>query len=179
MRPTDAALADLTRGAVPRHLRGKVGDDDLAQEVHVRVHEGPSGDRFAGRADAEVRQFLRKTLASVVTDLVRQFDSLKRGAARERSIDRALDGSSARIAAWLASDHTSPSQRAIRAELLCRLGEALATLPDDQRRAIELHHLQGLSLVATADAMGRTWTSVAGLLRRGLAALRERLEEPE
>jgi RNA polymerase sigma-70 factor (ECF subfamily) len=56
--------------------------------------------------------------------------------------------------------------------------EALAALPENQRRAIELHHLEGLPLAEIAQQLGTTKAAVAGLLHRGLKALRARLEEP-
>jgi RNA polymerase sigma-70 factor (ECF subfamily) len=176
MLPTDELVAEMTRGAVPPHLRGKVDDDDLSQEVLCRVHTSDRDGRFAGREDAEVRRFLRMTLDSVVNDLIRRFDAKKRSAALEDSLDQALDGSSARISAWLAADQTSPSQAAARRELLVRLAEGLAALPEDQRRAVELYYLQGFEAKEVAARMGKTFPSVAGLLRRGLHSLREHME---
>ena len=82
---------------------------------------------------------------------------------------------SARLEAWLAAEQSSPSERAERHEELLRLTDNLAALPEDQRRAIELHHLQGLSLADTATAMDRTTQSVVGPLFRGLRRLRERM----
>jgi RNA polymerase sigma-70 factor (ECF subfamily) len=45
----------------------------------------------------------------------------------------------------------------------------------DQRQAVELHHLKGLSLADVGCQMGRSKAAVAGLLRRGLKELRCRL----
>ena len=77
------------------------------------------------------------------------------------------------------SDSTSPSGQAIRHEELFRLAEALAQLPEDQRMAVELHHLQDCSVAEVAGQLGRTEASVAGLLRRGLRRLRELLQAEE
>jgi RNA polymerase sigma-70 factor (ECF subfamily) len=51
-------------------------------------------------------------------------------------------------------------------------------LPDDQREAVILRHLQEFSLPEIMQLMGRSRASVAGLLFRGLRALREWLQEP-
>jgi RNA polymerase sigma-70 factor (ECF subfamily) len=58
-----------------------------------------------------------------------------------------------------------------------RLSAALALLPDDQRRAVELHHLRGLPSPEVARLMERTPRSVAGLLLRGMRRLRQLLNE--
>ena len=67
----------------------------------------------------------------------------------------------------------------MREERLLEVAEALAGLPDNQREAIELHHLRGCSLADAARQMGRTTASVAGLIRRGLITLRKRLDPGE
>src|SRR5262249_56724309 len=112
-----------------------------------------------------------------LNDALRKLGAAKRGAGRERSLEAELDESSARVAAWLAAEQSSPSARATRAEQLVRLAEALNTLPEAQREAVTLHHLQGLPLADSARRMGRSEESVAGLLRRGVKGLRERLRE--
>jgi RNA polymerase sigma-70 factor (ECF subfamily) len=94
-----------------------------------------------------------------------------------RSLEAAIEQSSARLEAFLAADQTSPSGQVARQERLLRLADALAALPEDQRRAVELKHLQELALVEVARRMGRTVPAVAGLLQRGLRALREDLGE--
>jgi RNA polymerase sigma-70 factor (ECF subfamily) len=97
--------------------------------------------------------------------------------AAEQSLAAALDESSARLNNWLAASQSSPSEQAARGEQLIRMSAALARLPDDQRRAVELHHLCGCSLAETGKAMGRTSRAVAGLLVRGMRRLRQLLEE--
>ena len=58
---------------------------------------------------------------------------------------------------------------------MLELAAALARLPEDQRTAVELHHLEGYSLVEVGRRMRRSKEAVAGLLFRGLKRLRELL----
>jgi RNA polymerase sigma-70 factor (ECF subfamily) len=60
---------------------------------------------------------------------------------------------------------------------LLRLADALAQLPEAQRCAVELRHLQGWSLNAVAAHMKRTPAGVAGLLHRGILKLRALLQD--
>jgi RNA polymerase sigma-70 factor, ECF subfamily len=100
---------------------------------------------------------------------------------RRRDIDReqAVEHSSERLAAWLAAPGSSPSQHVMHQEQLLAMADALMELAADQRVAIELHHLQGLSLAETAHGMGKSKEAVAGLLFRGVKKLRRRLADAE
>src|SRR5262249_1658997 len=122
-------------------LRGKLDPSDVVQETLARAHEKAA--QFHGSTGAERAAWLRQILASQLAQAVRRFlQAGKRDAARERDLHAALQESSARLEAVLAAEQTSPSERAVRDEELLRLARALAQLPEDQRRAVELHHLQ-------------------------------------
>jgi len=62
-------------------------------------------------------------------------------------------------------------------ERLLEMADAMAKLPEDQRTALELRHLQGLSVPAAAQRMGKSPASVASLLYRGMKTLREMMNE--
>ena len=61
-----------------------------------------------------------------------------------------MEESSARLEACLTRDDSSPGQKAAKAEDLRLLAAAPASLPDDQRSAIELHHFAELSVLEVA-----------------------------
>ena len=143
----------------------KVGRSDVVQEVLLQAHI--ARDQFRGTSEAELEGWLRKILKNKLTDAVRHFARQKRDAARERSIHDAVDESAGRFEN-VAADQTSPSQYAGRRERALRVAEAMEALPEDQRNAVELHHLHGYSVSEIASQMGRGKPSVAGLLRRGL-----------
>jgi RNA polymerase sigma-70 factor (ECF subfamily) len=103
----------------------------------------------------------------------------KRDAHREQSLEETVAQSSLRLEEMLAAAQSSPSQRAVRNEDLRRLADALVHLPEVQREAIVLHHLQGCSLTETARRLDRTDAAVAGLLHRGLKKLRELMNPGE
>ena len=84
--------------------------------------------------------------ASSRADEVRRCYADKRDVDRERSLDAALEASSARLEAYLAADQSTPAQRASRNEELRRLAAALERLPEAQRQAVELHCLRGWRL---------------------------------
>ncbi len=176
LEPFRAYLDLLARMEVAPRLRDKVDLSGVVQQTLLEAHQGLLEQPRSNRTPAEVAAWLRSILSHNLADVLRRLTASKRDYRREWSLENALDQSASRVEQWLAAEQSSPSQRAIRHEELLRMAESLATLPENQRRAIELHHLQGLPLAEIAAALGTTKSAVAGLLHRGLKALRNRLE---
>jgi RNA polymerase sigma-70 factor (ECF subfamily) len=168
-------LALLARWQLAPQLRGKVDLSGLVQQTLLEAHQ--ARDRLADQPSAARAAWLRCALANNLRDEVRKLATAARDVGRERSLEAALDQSSARLEAWLAADQSSPSGQAQRHEELLRLAAALAALPEDQRRAVELHHLQGQPLAEVAAELRRSKGAVAQLLFRGLKKLRELMGE--
>lgn len=152
-------------------LTGKVDISGVVQQTLLEAHAvGEEWDRW----EEERRlAWLRRAALNNLRDEIRRYAGL--AGAAEFSIDQPAPDRDGTIADALAADHSTPSQRAARNEARERLAAALARLHDDQRRAVELHHLQGLPLAETAERMGRSVQSVVGLLFRALKQLKGEL----
>jgi RNA polymerase sigma-70 factor, ECF subfamily len=170
-------LRMLARIQLGPRLQAKLDASDIVQQAILQAHEARA--QYRGKTEAEKLAWLRAILANALAAAGRGFDTAARAVNRERSLEGELERSASRLESMLAADHTSPSQRAVRGEELLRLAAALAQLPEDQRRAVELHHLKGLTLIDVAGRMKRTRPAVVGLLFRGLRRLRELLHERE
>jgi RNA polymerase sigma-70 factor, ECF subfamily len=167
----------LARLQLASRLQSKLDPSDVVQQTLLKAHR--SLDQFRGQSDAELASWLRQILARTLANAVRDLNRGKRNVALERSLERALEESSARIEAWLVAETPSPSQQAEHCEQLLDLAEALARLPEAQREALLLKHCQDWSLAKIGQHLGRTPTAVASLLQRGLKQLREQLRDEE
>jgi RNA polymerase sigma-70 factor (ECF subfamily) len=171
-RPYLQLLAQLQ--TAPR-LRAKVDLSGVVQQTMLDAHQAAALKRAAALGDTAI--WLRRILARNLTDEVRRQKAEKRDLARERSIDQAMEHSAARLQEWLGAMQSSPSVQLQRKENELALAAALAELPEANRQALIRRYLEGLSLAAIASQLDRTPAAVAGLLKRGLQQLRERLQE--
>ena len=60
-------------------------------------------------------------------------------------------------------------------EQVISLARAIESLPDLQRDAVRLHYLEGYKLSEIAQQLDKSTGAVAGLLHRGMKALRQNL----
>lgn len=168
------------RRMAERQLQGRVGvrvaASDVVQQTFLEAHRG--FDQFAGNRDAELLSWLRRILQHNIAGVIRDHALLqKRSVRREQSLDQAPPHSD--TPPDLAAGHSSPSQRAIRDEDEGRLTVALAALPADQREAVRLRHLEGWPLERIAAHMNRSVAATAGLIKRGMQALRAEFKQPD
>lgn len=170
-------LCVLARQQLDPRLCGKLDASDIVQDALLQAHLHK--EQCRGKSEPERLAWLRRILLNELAGAIRHFARRRRDADLEVSLQEELSRSSARLEDWLAATESSPSQQAGRHEQLLELAAALAELPDDQREAIEIHHLQGLPFTEIAELMGRSKPSVAGLIFRGVRSLRKRLAAME
>lgn len=147
--------------------------EDASDIVQQTLAEAAAGiGRFTGHTESEFSAWVRQILKRNVINTVRDHHAAKRDFRRETYLDGEADGSA--IISWHVptSGSSSPSLKLIKAESALNLAIALDKLPADQRTAVTLRHLSGLSLAEMAVAMNKTPAAVAGLLRRGISQLR-------
>ena len=174
-RPYLVLLARMNLG---QGLQGKLDASDVVQHTLLEAHR--KRDQFRGQSEAEMAAWLRQMLVFAIADARRDLHRAKRDVARERTLAAEVEGSSYQLEALaVAADQSSPSQRAVRHENMLRLAAALLQLPEDQRQAVELKHLRGLSVAEIAGLLQRTEMAVGGLLRRGMTRLRDLLQEKD
>jgi RNA polymerase sigma-70 factor (ECF subfamily) len=170
-------LALLARLQLAPRLRGKIDLSGIVQQTLLDAHRAM--DQLSRMTAEQQAAWLRKALACNLADEVRKLGTAMRDLTREQSLEQAVEESSARLEAWLATDQSSPSEQAVRNEQLLQLAHALAQLPEDQRLAIELHHLRGRPVVDVARELDRSEGAAGALLARGLKKLRTLLKEEE
>jgi RNA polymerase sigma-70 factor (ECF subfamily) len=159
-------------------LKAKLDPSDVVQETFTQAYAARDG--FRGTSPAECEAWLRAILARTLLRAVRKFLQQQKGdVKRERPLDMvsaAAEDSAARTADWLAAEQASPSEQAVHNEQVLRLAAALDALPEAQREALVLQHWYGLSLAEIGAHLGRSPAAVAGLIKRGVRALREALD---
>jgi RNA polymerase sigma-70 factor (ECF subfamily) len=164
----------LARLQLRSELAGKIDLSGVVQQTLLEACQ--AGDEFPPGSGQQAA-WLRRALAHNLIDEIRRLGPRGCGPVELQSLEQALEASSTRLEAWLAREQSTPGRGAIHREQVANLAAALLRLPKDQRLAVELHHLQNLSLAEVGQHLGRSREAVAGLVFRGLQALRTLLVE--
>ncbi len=155
----------------------EVDASDVVQEALLRAHV--ARHQFRGETQEELAGWLRTILKNTLANAVRA--KSRRGNDVALSLNEPSDSSSPCPKAGVVpvDGRPLPDEIVSRNEQLARLARALIRLPDDQRAVVEMRYLHGLKVGEIGELTGRSRPSVAGLLFRGVEALRNLLKEPD
>lgn len=167
----------LGRMQIRGRMNAKIDLSGLVQQTMIEAHL--NRDEWERLPDERQAAWLRVAFANNLRDAIRRFRAAARDVERERPIAASVEESASRVDDWLEGKGSSPSARAVRREEALRLADALEQLPEDQRTAIEMNHLQGVPLVEVAEHLERSKSAVAMLIYRGLKSLRRLMREDE
>jgi RNA polymerase sigma-70 factor (ECF subfamily) len=150
----DASSARLVRLAA-RMLGSVVDAEDVVQEAYVKAYRALMSGEFDGRANVST------WLYRIVTN--QAIDSMRGRARRPKPTDTADESM---------SDLASAEQKLALAEL----SDWMSELPPDQRAALVLKAVEGLTSPEIAEVLQCSEGAVEQRLVRGRAALRKRSE---
>lgn len=135
-------------------LLGNTADaEDVVHDVFVKALAASAEGSFRG--EASVLTWLYRCTMNVALD-------------RKRT--------KARVQAHADTTHRESATSETQAQALAELSQALSLLPDDQRAALVLKELQGLTAKEVASVMERSEGAIEQLLDRARATLRGSLE---
>lgn len=159
---------------LPRVIQRRVDPSDVVQQTLIDIVRGLP--EFCGQSEKEFTAWVVKILERNFLQNLRSNTLAKRDVRLEQDWG-GEQGSAEREWRLPASADPSPSNVLLRGEMVQQLSTALDGLPNDQRTAVSMRYIAHMSLSEIAGAMNRSLGSVAGLIRRGVAALETLLPE--
>jgi len=176
-RPKLARMVVLRLDA---RIVGKVDVDDVLQDAFVAAARRI--DDFLACPNVPLFVWLRQITSQVLVDVHRRYLGTRmRDVRREvgQGAEAPPSASSPMLVAQLADSLTTPSQFAVRNEMVDRLRLALEDLPETDREVLLLRHLEELSNNEVAEILGIDKYAASKRYLRALGRLRNVMSDPE
>lgn len=151
-------------------MRAKMDPSGIVQQTLMEAHLASKNPEVIINL-----AWLRKALSNNVADEFRRQFGGKRDVRRERQIAKSFEQSSVRLESLIRDYGPQPDQEVMDQERTMAMLVALQQLPESQKQAISLQVWHDKSLQEIAELMGKSKMAVAGLLKRGMQELREKL----
>jgi RNA polymerase sigma-70 factor (ECF subfamily) len=156
-------------------LRAKGGASDLVQETLLEAVR--DFGRFQGDTEAELLAWLRRLLLNNVISFTRLYrETAKRQVGREVALEG--DGSASRCGLEPCAGGDSPSDLLVQAEDAESIRRAVARLPEDYRRALQLRYGEGWTFEEIGAQLGLTANAATKLCLRAVKRLQQETEGP-
>jgi RNA polymerase sigma-70 factor (ECF subfamily) len=144
--------------------------DDIEQEARLRLWRAIEAEReinFHG-------SYIYRIVTSVTINAIRRAKARREEQLRLAGDDEDEYAAEVKPITLTACAENSPEAQAEREELLRKVEEAMAWLPESRRLAVGLH-LKGMTTDEIADLMGWSEPKTRTLVYRGLKDLRDKL----
>ena len=159
-----------------RRMRGREDPSDILQEVYIDAHQRIP--HYLKRPELSFYVWLRQLTMQRLIDVYRRhLKSEKRDVKLEVLLDQPmLTASSASMAMNLAARFDSPSQLAMRVEMIAQIEAALEGMDPLEREILALRHFEELRNKEVAEVLGLKESAASNRYVRALARLRTILE---
>jgi RNA polymerase sigma factor (sigma-70 family) len=166
-------LAAYIARRLPAWLRPHASTEDVMQ--HALVEAFLKIRRLRDTSPRAFSAWLNAVAEMSLLAFQKTHRRLKRGGRFHRMVGRTnrVTGSVLELLDHLPDEAVTASSKIARQEAAAALHVGIASLAEDQRRAIELHLLEGKSLQETAAVIKRSPAAVRGLVYRGKHKLAE------
>jgi RNA polymerase sigma-70 factor (ECF subfamily) len=156
-------------------MNSRVDPEDIVQATMLRASS--AFESFEGTTPQQFFQWLMTIHRNTLTEELSWQHAAKRDPSKEQTLQ---SSETAAVLYWLepTDGQPTPSVRMMKDEEALRVAEAMRQLNPDQSNAVRLRHLEGWSIDQIAEHLGKTPQAVSGLIKRGLANLREALLPP-
>lgn len=156
----------IAQRTLDTQVKVRADESDLVQQTMLSAVR--NFHQFEGSQPGQFVAWLQVQHERNVVDAARAHRADKRNVGREQTPPSKFEPTGSR--------GNSPSMRAMLSEEVLQLAAAMEELPEAQREAVRLRHLEGRSLKEIAAAMDRSDEAVAGLLKRGMKGLRDSVQ---
>jgi RNA polymerase sigma factor (sigma-70 family) len=165
-----AAYGKYIRAAVARLCPRDLGIDvdDVEQEARLRIWKALTGERGV----ASLSSYIYRVAVTTTIDAIR---SARARREEQLRVDVGAGGDEPGGLVLAQDPARSPEQEALLSELEEVVGDALAALAENRRRAVRLH-IEGFTSREVADLLGWSEAKARNLIYRGLSDLRAELK---
>ncbi len=155
---------------IPRRMQPVVAVDDVLQEIWITAFR--SIGSFSSYGSDSLDRWLMTIARTRLLNAIRYASQSNRAVDRVQvQVDRT--GSYFALFGRIAHPGRTPSSEHACDEAVRAVRVALDALPDDYRRAITMHHIDGRSQSEVATVMQKSTAAVNGLLYRGMLRLKD------
>lgn len=167
LRPWLQMLADRE---LPARLRGRIDPSDIVQQTLVKAWQGEAD--FQGSTHEQRLAWLRTILKNTIRDQHRRLiGAIKRGGGREQLETDVFREDEPGLSEHAKMQGPTVSGQMGAMEDALQLANAMAKLPFEQRRVIEMRHFDNLSYATIAQRLDKSESAVRMLWVRGLRNL--------